>query len=123
MQEEEINFSDTRQPLKKEILDTLEHIDTLQRQSINRFDKPEIHRRVFQLLDILDAKLHDFNHGFENPTPKTNQILQNLLFNLEEMKKAMDHLKLNASEFNFQQAFIQAKDQIRKDINQFTVSA
>ena len=117
MQEKAKNFSDDANAIKKELFEALEQIDVLQKQSMNLFDQPKIYNRVFQLLDILDAKFHDLNHFFETPDPDTNRILQDLFFNSTKMRETLENLKLDCHKLEFQQAFIGEIENIKENLN------
>jgi predicted phosphatase len=103
--------------IQKEIHDILEQIDVLQKQSINLFDHSKVYKRAFQLLEVLDAKIHELNRQFESPNPEENQILQNLFFNVKKMQDLGESLKLNPQKLQFQQDFIIAIDHIKEDLN------
>ncbi|NGX37198.1 MAG: hypothetical protein K1000chlam2_00351 [Chlamydiae bacterium] len=111
-----MEFSDET-VIQKAIKATLEHLDVLQKHSVNRFDQPEVYNRAFQLIDVLDAKVHDLNHIFEVSDPDVNRILQNLLFNVKRMRESAESLRYEPHQLNFQQDLIKEIDQIKESLN------
>ncbi len=107
----------SEESVKREILETIEHLDILQKQSLNRFDTPEIYQRVFQLLEILEAKMQDLNHLFPEPSPDTNRLLQDLFFNVKKMRESTEDLKSTPQKLQFQDDFIGVIDRIKEDLN------
>lgn len=118
MQEKALKPSDDKDAIKKEILETLEQIDVLQKQDINLFDKPEAYNRVFHLLNALDAKIHELNHFFVMPDNDKNRSIQDLFFSVKKMKDALENLKADVHRVEFQRAFIDPIDHIKRGLNQ-----
>lgn len=104
--------------IKQEIHHVLEQLDVLQKQSLNRFDNPEIYKRVFQLLDVLDAKIHELNHFHKDPDTETNRIFQDLFFHSKKMQETVESLKLDVQKLEFQQQFIASIDHMKESLNQ-----
>jgi len=100
----------------KNILNTLEHIDFLQKDSINRFDQPDVYNRVFSLLETLGDGVKELNHFFKNPSSEENRHLQDLFFHADRMKSDMDRLKLDPQNLGFQQSFKESIDHIHESI-------
>ncbi len=99
------------------ISDTINHIDILQKQSINLLDKPETHHRMVQLLDALDEQIHAFNHQFPDPSPEVNRYLQDLFFHVKEMKGLVEKLASDPHGVEPQQKFASALDDLKRDLN------
>jgi len=107
-------------PLKKEILETIETIDHLQKDSINRFDRPELHARVLDLIQILGAQAQRVPQEFiPEPTADENRFIQDLYFQVKKMQETAEDLNFNAGDLTLQQTFVNALDQIRFLINQY----
>ncbi|NGX59683.1 MAG: hypothetical protein KR126chlam3_00839 [Chlamydiae bacterium] len=103
--------------IKKELQEALEQIDVLQKQSLNLFDKPKVYHRAFQILDAIDAKIHDLNHLFPEPNSEENRAIQDLFFSVKEMRETIEDLKSNSHKLEFQQKFIESINRIKDDIN------
>lgn len=101
----------------EEISDSIEHIDILRKQSVNLLDKPEVHHRMSQLLQVLDDQLHVFNHLFPEPTPEQNSYLQNFFYHLKEMKDLTEGLHRDPHNVENQQKFTSAIDDLKQDLN------
>jgi len=103
--------------VKQEIHHILEQLDVLQKQSMNRFDQPEVYHRVFQLIDVLDAKIHELNHFHEDPAAEANRHLQDLFFHSKKMKETVESLKLHVQKLEYQQQFKTSLDHMKESLN------
>lgn len=113
----EPKFNSDPYNLKKEMSETLEHLDILQMQSLNLFNKPEVHRRAQDLIDVLDDKAKKLAHLLSDPSPDEEQHLQNLIFNITRLNETIQDLKLWPLDLSYQQKFMHAKDQVRSGLD------
>lgn len=104
--------------IKTDMFDAFEHLEIIQMQSMNLFNKPQVSQRVLDLVKVLEGKSKDLSHLISNPTPDDERLLQELFFNLKKIKDVTGDLKINPLELKNQQAFMNAKDHIRKCLDQ-----
>lgn len=102
--------------VKEDILKTIEQLDVLQKQSLNRFDTPEIYERVFEYLDLLDANMHKFNDQHPDPDQETNRLLQDLFFHIKKMRETTIDLKEDPAKLQSQDDFISSIDRLKEDL-------
>lgn len=108
--------------IKNQILEDLRHIEVIRNQSINRFDHQEVYSRVFQLIDVLEMRIDEWNHFFKNPSAKENQSLQDLFFNIKKLKQTGKDLKYDPQNFSLQQNFQDAIDRLKEEMHRFNLS-
>lgn len=104
--------------IKADIFDAFNHLDIVQMQSMHLFDRPQVAHRASDLVKILEDNAKSLNQLLHHPTPEQERLLQDLFFNLKKILEAIRDLKLRPHELKHQQAFIKAKDHIRKSIDQ-----
>lgn len=102
--------------IKQEIAHLLEQLDLIQKQSINRFDHAEVSDRAFQLLDLLDGKIHELNEFHKDPNEETARNIQDLFFHAKTMQETVENLKLDTHKLENQQQFIASIDEMKKSL-------
>lgn len=104
--------------IKTNMFDAFKNLELVQMQSLNLFNKPQVSQRAFDLIKVLEDNAKNLNHLLPNPSPDEERLLQELFFNVKRIKEVVGDLKLNPQELKNQEAFMKAKDHIRKCLDQ-----